>query len=289
MFPRQAGFVFRLLCFAALPVAHGANSVLTITSATDTMIMSTDGANPRGDQTILVGTRGTQAQGILDRGLLRFDLSELPTNAIIQSATVKLVVVQSPQNPIPSIFNLHRLLTSWNETANWENSKTGLPWSVPGAKEGVDYSADISAGQEVDENDEYEFGPTDQLKADIQSWILNPSSNNGWLLISDNEGMFFTARHFGSSESTDPPQLVLEFSVGTTAGPLLKDPEAKNNILTFTFAPTAGHGYAVEARTNLILGNWTVVTNIPASTGTNAVIVTNNISANSEFFRLKVQ
>ena len=289
MIRRLARLVPVLFCFTALPVAQGANSVLAITSATDSTIMSTDGANPRGDQTILVGTRGTQAQGILDRGLLRFDLSKIPANAIIQSATVRLVVVQTPQNPVSSIFNLHRLITPWDKTASWGNAKTGLAWGAPGGKEGVDYRTEISAGLEVDVNDEYEFGPTDQLKADVQSWISNPASNNGWLLMTDSEGMFFTARHFGSSESDDPPKLVVEYSGGAVEGPTLKDAQAKNNLFTFTFAPAAGQAYAVEARTNLSLGNWSVVTNIPASTGTNAIVVTNNLSASSEFFRVKVQ
>jgi hypothetical protein len=35
----------------------------------------------------------------------------------------------------------------------------------------------------------------------------------------------------------------------------------------------------------LNLGNWTVVTNIPASTTTNAVVVTNSMSVSSELFR----
>jgi hypothetical protein len=86
----------------------------------------------------------------------------------------------------------------------------------------------------VDENDEYDFGPTDRLKADVQGWLTNPGSNNGWLLMTDSEGMFFTARHFGSSESTDPPQLIVEYSVGASEGPTLKDAQAKNNIFTFT-------------------------------------------------------
>jgi hypothetical protein len=289
MFPRSARLVLGLLGFAALPVVHGANSVLTITSATDATIMSTDGANPRGDQTILVGTRGTKVQGILDRGLLRFDLSEIPTNALIQSVTVNLTVVQVPENPIPSIFNLHRLLTAWDETASWTTAKTGTPWGAPGGKEGVDYSADISAGQEVDENDLYDFGPTDRLKADVQDWLANPASNHGWLMMTDSEGMFFTARHFGSSKSEDPPQLVVEYSLGAAEGPTLNDVQAKNNLFTFTFVPTPGQAYAVEARTNLTLGNWTVVTNIPANPAANAIVVTNNMVAQNEFFRVKVQ
>ncbi len=251
--------------------------------------MSTDGANPRGDQSILVGTRGTTVQGIFDRGLLRFDLSEIPTNAIILSATIELTVVQIPQNPVPSIFNLHRLLKPWDATASWSNAKTGVPWAAPGGKEGTDYAAEVSASQEVDEEDIYDFGPADRLKADIQGWLANLASNNGWMLMTDSEGMFFTARHFGSSKSDAPPQLFVEYSNVTAEGPTLTGPQAKNNLFTFTFLPAAGEAYAVEARTNLNLGNWTVVTNIPASTATDPVLVTNSITEQAQFFRLKLR
>ena len=54
----------------------------------DTSIHSS-GTNPRGTSTILSGTR---RNGILDRGLLRFDLSSIATNAIVNEASVQLLL-----------------------------------------------------------------------------------------------------------------------------------------------------------------------------------------------------
>jgi len=262
---------------------------LILMNPTDTSILSANGVNPRGDQTILSGTRGRDAQGEVDRGLLRFDLTSIPTNATIQSVILTLTVVQAPQQPIPSNFQLFRMLTAWDETATWNQPRALVPWAAPGGKEGVDYLATVSASVEIDDLDSYDFGPSDQLKADLQKWVANPTSNQGWLLMSDSEGAFFTARHFGSSESSDPPQLAIDYSLPAAGGPTLTDSQAKTNQFTFSFAPVSGQAYAVEARTNLTQGNWTVVTNIPARTGTNAIIVTNGISGHSEFFRVKAQ
>ncbi len=46
---------------------------------------------------------------------------------------------------------------------------------------------------------------------DVQSWIDNPGSNNGWMVIGD-EVNPTTARRFDSSEGGSPPQLVVDFT-----------------------------------------------------------------------------
>jgi hypothetical protein len=286
---RHVIILFSALICLRTAVPDGTAAILVLTNPTDTSILSGNGVNPRGDQSILAGTRGRDAQGEADRGLFRFDLASIPTNATIQSVTLTLTVVQAPQRPVPSNFELFRLLTAWDETATWNLARALVPWAAPGAKEGVDYVATVSASVEVDDLDAYDFGPSDQLKADVQQWIVEPASNQGWLLKSDSEGAFFTARHFGSSESSDPPQLAIAYSLPGAGGPTLTDPRARTNQFTFSFVPVSGQTYAIESRTNLTLGSWIAVMNIPASTTPNAIVVTNSLSAREEFFRVKLQ
>ena len=49
------------------------------------------------------------------------------------------------------------------------------------------------------------------MVADVQGWIDNPGSNNGWMVIGD-EVNPTTARRFDSSEGGSPPQLVVDFT-----------------------------------------------------------------------------
>ena len=52
------------------------------------------------------------------------------------------------------------------------------------------------------------------LVADVQAWINNPSSNFGWLLISENEVSPETARRFGAREDpTHAPVLTISYSL----------------------------------------------------------------------------
>ena len=47
----------------------------------------------------------------------------------------------------------------------------------------------------------------------MQTWLSNPETNFGWLLISQGEGTAKTARHFGAREDAgNAPRLVIDFS-----------------------------------------------------------------------------
>jgi hypothetical protein len=265
-------------------------NTVTLSAAANATIISDDSANPLGDLSILSGTRGRNANGLLDRGLLRFDFSSIPTNAQIQTVTLQLVVTMAPQTPVTSNFELYRMLKAWDETATWETAKAGVSWGQPGTQEGIDRAADASVSEEIDGTGEYDFGPSDGLKGDVSSWIANPAGNNGWLLKSDLESAFSTARHFGSRASDNPPQLVVQYSVAATnPAPELKDVRARTNKFLFEFDAAAGSSYRVDARTNLSTGTWTVLTNVPAVSTNAPIVLTNAIEGRQKFFRLVVQ
>lgn len=226
----------------------------------------------------------------MDRGLLRFDLSSIPTNAIIQSVVVRLTVVMTPQVPVESNFGLYRALKKWDENADWINALIGVEWGQPGGEETVDYSGNASAIQPIDSTGEYDYGPSEGLTADINFWLAKPASNFGWFLISDIEGAFNSARHFGSSESSSPPELDITYvTPNATQPPKLENARVQQNRFLFSFEPSTGSGYRVEASTNLALAGWTTVTNLPTLNATNSVTVTNVMAAPSQFFRMVVQ
>jgi hypothetical protein len=87
--------------------------------------------------------------------------------------------------------------------ANWTHRFAGTPstWGVPGGQPGFDYLALPSAVTPIFDVDGYAWTTTPALVADLQNWVDHPEQNYGWMLISQQENLQFTARRFGSREA----------------------------------------------------------------------------------------
>src|SRR5262245_21502446 len=128
---------------ADLTVIDPRPTSISIHPSIDTSIFSS-GVNPRGNATILAGTR---RNGVRDRGLLRFDLPVIPTNAVIDTIVLGLTVVMAPGSPADSTFYLHRILRPWDNDANWKDTSRNLRWSTPGGAPDLDYLAAGTPGE----------------------------------------------------------------------------------------------------------------------------------------------
>lgn len=255
------------------------NSVV-LTPVTDTSIFSS-GTNPQGAESILAGTR---RNGINDRGLLRFDLSSIPTTAAIQSANLRLTITKVPRSPANSNFSLYRMFKFWGPDATWADATTGVPWSAPGGLSGADYAASSSATRFVTGVGVYDFGPSFVMAVDVQFWLSNSNANHGWMLKTESEGSVASARHFGSSESAQPPQLELRYTTPAPA-PHLTNAVAQSGNLMFRFDGTTGWFYRVEFRDNLESGVWTTATNVPAGPA-KVILISVPAAASRGFYRV---
>lgn len=179
------------------------------------------------EPSLVSGALGSRAQFEVRRAMLRFDLSAIPAGAVVSSATLQVTVVMVPLSPINSTFDIKRVLQSWSEGGvSWNTrSGAGTPWQVPGATGSADSASTPSSFVAVGSANfaNYAFPSTAGLVADVQGWINNPSSNFGWLLISENEVSPETARRFGAREDpTHPPVLTINYSlpsIGVTIQP----------------------------------------------------------------------
>ncbi len=177
------------------------------------------------------GTRifaGRTAQGTdsIRRALVAFDPAgaAIPSGAVITSATLTLDMNMT--NAGSEAISIHRVLANWGEggssagggqgagapaqtgDATWFHTLFSASfWGSPGG----DFSGAPSATQTVGGNGSYTWGSTTQMVADVQSWVDNPSSNFGWLLIG-NEASATTAKSFDSRESGNGPALVVTFN-----------------------------------------------------------------------------
>ncbi len=193
-----------------------------------------------------------------------------------------------------SVFDLRRILKNWSETNVTWNSRLSpvTPWESGGVSGSTDASADASSSISVSGFGSYTFSSTPNLVANVQLWVTNSSANFGWLLISQNEVSFQTARHFGSREnSANAPLLTINYT-------LPSPPASTNMVLTglvqignefrFSFTAESNRAYTVESLTSLSNTNWATVTNFASTNVMVTRIVTNNIlTSTNQFFRVK--
>ena len=166
--------------------------------------------------------------GLARRGVIAFDIAgNVPAGAVINSValTLNMSRTQSPGEDI----QLHRLLTDWGEGASDASANEGggtaaatgdatwihtrfdaAEWQTPGG----DFSAAASATRQVSGVGQYVWGSTDQMVADVQAWVDDPSTSFGWLLMG-NESETRTAKRFDSKETPEEanrPSLTIDFT-----------------------------------------------------------------------------
>lgn len=135
------------------------------------------------------------------RGLLRFDLSDIPAGATIRSATLYLNSVDGNRGHVNSVY---RVTTEWNEgTATWND-----PWNTPGGD--FDGQALITT---------FEIGamgcaiPVD-LTSLVTSWVEGGYANYGILITAS--GPRSVAHYVSKEDTVNPalrPQLVVTYEL----------------------------------------------------------------------------
>lgn len=134
--------------------------------------------------------------GIVEYGLVRFDLSALPANAIINSAEASFYIESTKGHPEGAIA-VHKTRSDWTETdATWDTMATKADTTV----------LDMIAPQpQVGEN-----RVRVNLTAQVQSWV-NGDPNYGVMLIPLSDG---THAEYSSREGAASQQPRLEVIVG---------------------------------------------------------------------------
>lgn len=172
---------------------------------------------------------GRTNSGALRRALLQFDLSAIPTDAVIVSATLNLHLTQAASGE--HMVSAHRVLGSWttgssdptgNEgtgaaaapaDATWTSRSFGSP-DMDWANAGGDFAATASGSSLIGtELVRYSISSAG-LAADVQAWLADPSANHGWILLGD-EAVNQSARRFGSTDGSAEfaPTLEVEWTV----------------------------------------------------------------------------
>ena len=110
---------FTRLWWLVFPVLCGRLSaaVITLPVVADTSLFESKADFDLGGTTLVSGTNQQVSRA---RGLIRFDLSSLPADAVVTGVEVLLYCSRQPDpdqhgGPVESDFSLYRLLVSWGE------------------------------------------------------------------------------------------------------------------------------------------------------------------------------
>jgi hypothetical protein len=203
--------------------------VMTVTSSKDNSLLEDANGSVSGglSSAVYLGRLGLSGGNLKRRAVMTFDLSAIPSNAVVTQVSLTLTVLKG--NGADTQVALHKLTKNWGEgassggpqggpstpgSATWiHTSYSGSFWTNPGG----DFDAATSGSQLVSV-----FGApvwdssvagNQRMVNDAQGWVSNPTNNFGWILIGD-EVNTSTAREIASKETGfGQPSLTVTYSV----------------------------------------------------------------------------
>jgi hypothetical protein len=272
------------LLFALIGSTAVADTVSLPASKDNTIYEDTLGQYSNGQGAhFYTGKTGTE---LLRRALIAFDLSSIPPNATVTSATLTLrLTKRGPEDP--GDVSLRKVLANWGEGASDAGTPGGTGaesapgdatwihtffdtafWTTPGG----DFSSTPSASTAVDVLGDYTWSGSG-LVADVQSWVSNSATNFGWAIIG-NEATPASAARFGSREnSTTPPQLSVTFQLPSVT-PTPTPTPGPSATATPTPTPASPQAMNISTRMRVETGNNVLIGGfIISGNGTKSVAV----------------
>jgi hypothetical protein len=202
--------------------------IININPVKDNTLYQYDPAE--GDQSNALGNHffaGETAMGELRRGVLAFDIAgNIPAGSTILGVTLSLNMSRTGLDTARTV-ELHKMLADWGEGTSVAPGEEGdgapatpndatwrhrffdtIFWTTAGG----DFSATVSASQSVGAVGMYMWSSPPMI-GDVQSWLNNPATNFGWLVLGD-ESDILTAKRFDTRESASPPVLTIQYTPG---------------------------------------------------------------------------
>ncbi len=173
---------------------------------------------------------GSIPKGGRSRGLFRFDLSSIPSNANVSSVSLQVNIVRAGILAQSANNDLHRVLQPWGEgnksgqaagfgapatdgEATWNSRAVPANWGAPGGLVGTDFVSTISSTALLGNAGPFSFESAPVMVADVQLWINTPSANFGWMIICRDETLP-NIRWIGSKEDpTNAAALVVNYTL----------------------------------------------------------------------------
>lgn len=191
----------------AMSAASGASTLLTLqpgAAGEDSWLDSTHGGTNYGAAT----TMTVAGQKNSKRPILRFDISTIPANAVIDGATLSLYLSAGAGNPITTAA--HLVTAQWNEVqATWNNRLAGVHWT----KAGGDYNPRVIDQTIVNNTIGWKTWNVTQL---VDLWYRGRLTNYGLILENPNNANNQDKTFYSSDYAAVPtlrPKLDIRYRV----------------------------------------------------------------------------
>ena len=166
---------------------------------------------------------GQTCQGNNRRALIEFDLSAIPTDAIITEVILELGTENSGDNG-DGVIEIFGVTKEWGEgdsfgsggggsavapDATWTDAMFGtITWDTPGG----DFDPTVLSSRFTTENfTTISFPSSGNFIEQVEAWINDPSSNHG-VLIRGVEDLTCSAYRFGSKDTGEAPTLTVTWA-----------------------------------------------------------------------------
>jgi len=235
------GLALVLAFFVVAEASGDTTATASLVAVANTTLFSAYPDNNFGTSLIETGANGIGSPG---RGLIRFDLSSIPANATFTDAQITMQVVKLPPGdqhagPSDSDFGMYAMLVPWvagtgsgvkglpaqtGETT-WNERLAGVAsWQASGGGMGFDFASSPSTSAFIGTAlGPVTWGASPQMLSDLQSWLTNPSTNYGYLMMSDAEDTAGSGRRFDSIQSAGPDDIAPTLTVTYTI-PVIPEP-----------------------------------------------------------------
>ncbi|MEZ4959932.1 MAG: DNRLRE domain-containing protein, partial [Saprospiraceae bacterium] len=226
-------------------VSVGTPTTVTLSAAADTDI---DQASPTKNWGGCTGIYLNGSSSALDHPMIKFDLSGIPAGATITSATMTLVKIGGGAtggtgNSSTAVnVSAHQITNAWTEgtsscygsttVANWTQRQSGTNWTTAGG----DYNATAENTISVAGDGAYSWNIPNM----VQSWVNNPSNNQGVLLKMETEPTAFYKVFASRENSTVDNRPVL--TITYTAGAVTQSFTATDDAMLYSTNPTTNYG-----------------------------------------------
>ncbi|QDV83738.1 DNRLRE domain-containing protein [Planctomycetes bacterium TBK1r] len=215
--------LFFVVAFFASSALVNAATVVVLNPSQDNSIYENSPGNSNGSGDFFFA--GQNASPSPRRALIQFDLTAIPTDAVITGASLSLFASQVASSTAYDV-SLYRLESAWGESTSDANGGEGAGiaaatgdatwtntffndqfWTTPGG----DFVADASATTTVSTTGAYTWS-SPSMVSEIQGWVDGSVANFGWIAIG-NEAVASSAKRFNSrSNGSNNPALTVEFT-----------------------------------------------------------------------------
>ncbi|WP_224373037.1 DUF3616 domain-containing protein [Hyalangium versicolor] len=182
----------------------------------DAMIEEENSDTNHGSDTSISASGDTPAgSGNENYILLKWDVSSIPANAIVRSASIVVTVSDKADQS----YDFYELTREWTESqVTWKEADSSTDWASNGADGAGDRNTASLGFIKASATGTYTVTLNAQGLAAVQKWVTTPSSNHGVIIANKDNDNRLEIRSSEYSTKSSRPKLTVSWEVSSTDG-----------------------------------------------------------------------